>query len=147
MKKVVFCFLIFSFLFFLKASAPLSGAETKDPAAAVKKFFRDLKKEKFSDAFEDIFKHSFVLDEDKDKPKNLARQVKVAVKGRGEITGHEQVRAKSIGASLYGLVYILKFEDKLPLRWSFLFYKHKDKWTLVDVVYDDRIMELLTEKQ
>jgi hypothetical protein len=149
MKKPVARFLIFSSLFFiLNSSTPALGAEASEAISAVNKFFSNLKRGKVKEACEKIFEDSsLVLEKEKDKPKTLAKKVEATLKGLEKISGHEQVGSKNISNSLYGLIYILKFDKSLPLRWYFLYYKHKGKWMLADLRYDDRIMELLTESE
>jgi hypothetical protein len=148
MKNFVRYSLVLSSLFFiLSSNAPVLGVEASEVKSEVVKFFSSLKREKVKDAFIKIFEGSLVLDKEKDKPKILARKAETTLKGRGKIIGYEQVEAKNISKSLYGVVYILTFKESFPLCWYFLYYKHKGKWMLMDLHYDDKIMELLTKSE
>src|ERR1051326_4702589 len=56
----------------------------------------------------------------------------------GKPVGAEFVAEKNLGKSLYGVLYLQKFE-KHALRWRFVFYSASGKWTLNAVNFDDKI--------
>jgi len=62
----------------------------------------------------------------------------------GKPIGAEFVAERSLGKSLYNVVYLQKFE-KHAMRWRFLFYNASGKWTLDAINFDDKIQLLFGE--
>lgn len=62
----------------------------------------------------------------------------------GKVIGAEFVAERSLGKSLYQVVYLQKFE-KHAMRWRFLFYSVNGKWMLDALNYDDKIHLLFGE--
>jgi hypothetical protein len=59
----------------------------------------------------------------------------------GATIGTEFVREDAVGASLFRVIQIQKFE-KHPMRWAFYFYKGKEGWLLNTFRTDDVIQQL-----
>ena len=62
----------------------------------------------------------------------------------GKPLGAEFVADKTLGRSLYGILYLQKFE-KHAMRWRFVFYRASGKWMLDAISFDDKIQLLFGE--
>jgi hypothetical protein len=62
----------------------------------------------------------------------------------GKMLGAEFVAERSLGKSLYQVLYLQKFE-KHAMRWRFIFYSANGKWMLDAMNFDDKIQLLFGE--
>jgi hypothetical protein len=62
----------------------------------------------------------------------------------GKMLGTEFVAERSLGKSLYQVLYLQKFE-KHAMRWRFIFYSANGKWMLDAMNFDDKIQLLFGE--
>jgi hypothetical protein len=62
----------------------------------------------------------------------------------GKMLGAEFVAERSLGKSLYQVLYLQKFE-KHAMRWRFIFYNASGKWMLDALNFDDKIQLLFGE--
>ncbi|WP_375238099.1 hypothetical protein [Aurantibacter sp.] len=62
----------------------------------------------------------------------------------GEYYGYEEIVQNSIGEKYKLVSYIVKY-DRQPLRFTFIFYKPKDKWQVQNFRFDDNLSDELTE--
>lgn len=60
----------------------------------------------------------------------------------GKYYGYEPIARKSLGTSYVLMSYLIKF-DRQPFRFTFQFYKPKDKWVLQAFQFDDSFDEEL----
>ncbi|HSZ31825.1 MAG TPA: hypothetical protein VK772_00865 [Puia sp.] len=75
---------------------------------------------------------------------DLENKVKDLPRVVGEYLGYELLTEKTAGANIKIVIYIVRFERE-PMRFTFLFYKPKDKWQVNNFSYDENIDEDLKE--
>lgn len=59
----------------------------------------------------------------------------------GKILGYAFVREEDVGDFLVRYTYVERRENH-PLRWTFIFYRSKDKWWMDSAAWDDKVSEL-----
>ena len=69
------------------------------------------------------------------------QQMTAATPRYGKPIGYEFIRQAAVGESLVRLTYLQKFERYL-CRWTFTFYKPRDRWLLTDFKWDSQTQAL-----
>jgi len=62
----------------------------------------------------------------------------------GKYYGYELIVEKKLGESYILLSYLVKF-DRQPIRYTFQFYKPKDKWSIYSFQFDGSIDDEIEE--
>ena len=105
-------------------------------------FFNKYKEGSPSDAIDYIFgtNQSFMPEQIAE----LKNKLTTATLATGNFNGTELITTKKTSDSLIFYSYLVK-HDKQPLRFTFIFYKPKDKWVLYKFKFDDQVDAELEE--
>ncbi|CAL2102228.1 protein of unknown function [Tenacibaculum sp. 190130A14a] len=85
-----------------------------------------------------------MIDRNKDGIENVKSQLTNFLGLVGDYYGHEKITDKSIGKSYKLVSYMVKY-DRQPIRFTFVFYKPKDKWQVQNFRFDDNLDDELRE--
>jgi hypothetical protein len=88
--------------------------------------------------------NSWMVDRNKDGIENVKTQLTSFLGLVGEYYGYEKITEKSVGESYKLVSYMIKY-DRQPVRFTFVFYKPKDKWQVQNFQYDDNLDDELEE--
>ena len=113
------------------------------PNEIIDLFFLALKAGQIDAAYDALVRDTIIADR-KDDVSNLKARTKQAVDNYGPINGYEVVDEQTVGTALFRRTCI-SFNEDLPLRWRFYFYKSDGAWRLVDLRIDDALVELFED--
>ncbi|REG86027.1 hypothetical protein [Winogradskyella sediminis] len=88
--------------------------------------------------------NKWMIDRNKDRIENVKTQLTSFLGLVGDYYGYEKVTEKSVGESYKLVSYMIKY-DRQPVRFTFVFYKPKDKWQVQNFQYDDNLDDELEE--
>ena len=86
----------------------------------------------------------WMIDRNKDGIENVKTQLTSFLGLVGDYYGYEKITEKSVGESYKLVSYMIKY-DRQPVRFTFVFYKPKDKWQVQNFQYDDNLDDELEE--
>ena len=135
MKKLTILFTIL-----IPLSLQAAELDSKDTARnLVKNVMSEIAKNNTIEGVSCLKPYSVIPDEEFD---TIIEQLKIQSpkinKRFGNVTGIEFITEEEVGESLFRIIYIQKFE-RYVMRWSFYFYKPKDKWVIITLFTDDKI--------
>lgn len=96
------------------------------------------------EAVDYIFGTNKWMDRNKDAIQNVKTQLSSFLGLVGDYYGYEKITEKSIGDSYKLVSYMVKY-DRQPIRFTFVFYKPKEKWQVQNFQFDDSLDEELEE--
>ena len=88
--------------------------------------------------------NKWMIDRNKDGIENVKTQLTSFLGLVGDYYGYEKITEKSVGESYKLVSYMIKY-DRQPVRFTFVFYKPKDKWQVQNFQYDDNLDDELEE--
>ena len=88
--------------------------------------------------------NKWMMDRNKDGIENVKTQLTSFLGLVGDYYGYEKITEKSVGESYKLVSYMIKY-DRQPVRFTFVFYKPKDKWQVQNFQYDDNLNDELEE--
>jgi len=88
--------------------------------------------------------NKWMIDRNKDGIENVKNQLTNFLGLVGDYYGYEKITEKSVGESYKLVSYMIKY-DRQPVRFTFVFYKPKDKWQVQNFQYDDKLDDELEE--
>ena len=88
--------------------------------------------------------NKWMMDRNKDGIENVKTQLTSFLGLVGDYYGYEKITEKSVGESYKLVSYMIKY-DRQPVRFTFVFYKPKDKWQVQNFQYDDNLDDELEE--
>ena len=88
--------------------------------------------------------NKWMMDRNKDGIENVKTQLTSFLGLVGDYYGYEKITEKSVGESYKLVSYMIKY-DRQPVRFTFVFYKPKDKWQVQNFQYDDNLYDELKE--
>lgn len=88
--------------------------------------------------------NKWMIDRNKDGIENVKNQLTNFLGLVGDYYGYEKITEKSVGKSYKLESYMIKY-DRQPVRFTFVFYKPKDKWQVQNFQYDDKLDDELEE--
>jgi hypothetical protein len=88
--------------------------------------------------------NKWMIERNKDGIENVKTQLTSFLGLVGTYYGYEKITEKNIGKSYKLLSYMIKY-DRQPMRFTFIFYKPKDKWQLQNFQFDDNLDDELEE--
>ena len=107
-------------------------------------FFKTYEKSPLN-AVDDVFAtNKWMMERNKDGIENIKTQLTSFLGLVGEYYGYEKITEKSVGKSFKLVSYMIKY-DRQPMRFTFVFYKPKDKWQVQNFQYDDNLDDELEE--
>lgn len=88
--------------------------------------------------------NKWMIDRNKDGIENVKSQLTNFLGLVGDYYGYEKITEKSVGKSFRLISYMIKY-DRQPMRFTFVFYKPKDKWQVQNFQFDDNLDDELEE--
>jgi len=88
--------------------------------------------------------NKWMIDRNKDGIENVKSQLTNFLGLVGDYYGYEKITEKSVGKSFRLISYMIKY-DRQPIRFTFVFYKPKDKWQIQNFQFDDNLDDELQE--
>jgi hypothetical protein len=88
--------------------------------------------------------NKWMIDRNKDGIENVKSQLTNFLELVGDYYGYEKITEKSVGKSFKLISYMIKY-DRQPMRFTFVFYKPKDKWQVQNFQFDDNLDDELEE--
>lgn len=135
-KVIAVAMLIFTSNIILKAQT--TTEEITD------QFFKTYKKAPL-EAVDYVFgTNKWMTERNKDGIDNVKNQLSSFLSLVGDYYGYEKITEKRIGESFKLVSYLVKY-DRQPVRFTFVFYKPKDKWQIQNFQYDDNLDDELEE--
>lgn len=96
------------------------------------------------EAVDYIFNTNKWMERNQDAIQNVKTQLTSFLGLVGDLYGHERITEKNIGESYKLVSYMVKY-DRQPIRFTFIFYKPKDKWQVQNFKFDDSLDSELEE--
>jgi len=110
-------------------------------AVSLDKFFMSLKKGEYAPAYEN-FLAGTRLGQQKEKMSVLISKTQEAFGIYGAMNDYEIFDNYSIGSNVMVLTYLSRHSVQ-PLRWRFIFYRPDKTWGLINMGFDDVLLDLL----
>jgi hypothetical protein len=140
MKKLLSKLALLGFLFALISYKSIGQTTTKE---ITDKYF-NLYSTDPQKAVEYGFSTDKWFDKKQDGVSNLKNKLKDLIELVGEYEGYELLSEKTAGSNIKMSTYIVRYERE-PIRFTFLFYKPKDKWQVNNFSFDEDIDKDLEE--
>jgi len=116
-----------------------------NPSAAlaepIDKFFKTLKTGDYAAAYE-AFLAGTRLGAQKEKMSVFVSKTQEAFGIYGKLNDYEIFDNYSVGSNVIVLTYLSR-HDVQPLRWRFIFYRPDKTWTLINMGFDDVLLDML----
>lgn len=121
-----------------------SSFAQSDPQKLIDEFFSRYKSKSPTDAVDYIFSTNKWMNDSKDAIENVKFKLNNTVKQIGTYYGFNLIAKKTVGDHLSLYTFLIRY-DRQPLRFTMLFYKANEQWSLYTFSYDDSIDEELKE--
>ncbi len=116
-----------------------------DPPAAIAgpidKFFNGLKAGDYANAYETFLAGSS-LGQQKEKMSAIISKTQVAFGLYGGLYDYEIFDNYSVGSNILVLTYLSRHSTQ-PLRWRFIYYRPQKTWVLINMGFDDVLLDML----
>lgn len=110
-------------------------------AVPIDRFFKTLKSGDYSAAYETFLAGSR-LGTQKDKESAIISKTQAAFGIYGGLRDDEVFDNYSIGSNVLVLTYLSR-HDEQPLRWRFIYYRADKNWKLINMGFDDVLLDML----
>jgi hypothetical protein len=110
-------------------------------AVPIDKFFKTLKTGDYAAAYE-TFLAGTRLGSQKEKMSVFVSKTQEAFGIYGKLNDYEIFDNYSVGSNVIVLTYLSR-HDVQPLRWRFIFYRPDKTWTLINMGFDDVLLDML----
>ncbi len=110
-------------------------------AGSIDKFFKTLKTGDYASAYEG-FLNGTRLGAQKEKMSVFVSKTQEAFGIYGKLNDYEVFDNYSVGSNVLVLTYLSR-HDLQPLRWRFIFYRPDKQWTLINMGFDDVLLDML----
>jgi hypothetical protein len=110
-------------------------------AGQIDKFFKGLKAGDYANSYE-TFLAGTRLGEQKEKMSVFISKTQEAFGLYGKLNDYEIFDNYSIGSNVLVLTYLSR-HDVQPLRWRFIFYRPDKTWGLINMGFDDVLLDML----
>ena len=107
----------------------------------IDKFFKTLKTGDYANAYEG-FLAGTRLGAQKEKMSVFVSKTQEAFGIYGKLNDYEVFDNYSVGSNVLVLTYLSR-HDLQPLRWRFIFYRPDKQWTLINMGFDDVLLDML----
>ena len=134
-------FFLACLIFFISSSLFAQEAGRNVPAEKSVTFLQQIMAGEIEKAYDQVFQGTTIL---KDKPQAieyLKKQTTSEITMYGNLLGYEFVSQKLFGNSVIREMYFLKTE-KVPIVFTFYYYKTSADWTLTKISFDDDLKVL-----
>jgi len=112
-----------------------------DIARPIDTFFKGLKSGDYSSSYE-TFLAGTRLGAQKEKMSVFISKTQEAFGLYGKLHDYEIFDNYSVGSNVLVLTYLSR-HDVQPLRWRFIFYRPEKSWTLINMGFDDVLLDML----
>jgi hypothetical protein len=112
-----------------------------DIAGPIDTFFKGLKAGEYANAYE-TFLAGTRLGSQKEKMSVFISKTQEAFGLYGKLNDYEIFDNYSVGSNVIVLTYLSR-HDIQPLRWRFIFYRPDKSWTLINMGFDDVLLDML----
>jgi hypothetical protein len=112
-----------------------------DIAGPIDKFFKGLKAGNYADSYE-TFLAGTRLGAQKEKMSVFISKTQEAFGIYGKLNDYEIFDNYSVGSNVVVLTYLSR-HDVQPLRWRFIFYRADKTWGLINMGFDDVLLDML----
>ena len=113
-------------------------AELAEP---IDRFFKGLKAGNYADSYE-VFLAGTRLGAQKEKMSVFISKTQEAFGLYGKLNDYEIFDNYSVGSNVLVLTYLSR-HDVQPLRWRFIFYRPDKTWGLINMGFDDVLLDML----
>jgi hypothetical protein len=113
----------------------------EDIAGPIDKFFNGLKSGDYADAYENFLAGSR-LGAQKEKMSAMISRTADGFGIYGKMNDYEIYDNYAIGSNVLVLTYLAR-HDVQPLRWRFIYYRPDRTWHLINMGFDDFLLDLL----
>ena len=120
---------------------PNATNPSADLAGPIDTFFKTLKKGDYAAAYETFLTGSR-LGAQKEKMSVFVSKTQEAFGLYGKLNDYEIFDNYSVGSNVIVLTYLSR-HDVQPLRWRFIFYRPDKTWTLINMGFDDVLLDML----
>ena len=111
----------------------------------IKDFFGIYKDEGSESALDMLFStNSWMVSRSQDDIENIKLQLSGVTNIAGAYFGYESITQKKVGESLKLYSYLVKY-DRIPIRFTFTFYRPDNEWMIFNFQYDQNLMDELEE--
>jgi hypothetical protein len=110
-------------------------------AVPIDKFFKGLKAGDYASSYE-MFLAGTRLGAQKEKMSVFVSKTQEAFGIYGKLNDYEVFDNYSVGSNVIVLTYLSR-HDVQPLRWRFIFYRPDKSWTLINMGFDDVLLDML----
>ena len=110
-------------------------------AGSIDKFFKGLKAGDYANSYE-IFLAGTRLGAQKEKMSVFISKTQEAFGLYGKLNDYEIFDNYSVGSNVLVLTYLSR-HDVQPLRWRFIFYRPDKTWGLINMGFDDVLLDML----
>ncbi len=110
-------------------------------AAMIDQFFKQLKVGNYPVAYDNFLSGS-PMGAQTEKKSLFISKTEEAFGIYGEFTDYELYDNYTIGSNVYILTYLTRHE-KQPLRWRFVFYRPDKTWRVINMGFDDVLLDML----
>ena len=112
-----------------------------DIAGPIDTFFKGLKSGDYASSYE-TFLAGTRLGAQKEKMSVFISKTQEAFGLYGKLHDYEIFDNYSVGSNVLVLTYLSR-HDVQPLRWRFIFYRPEKSWTLINMGFDDVLLDML----
>jgi len=120
---------------------PNPTAPPAEIAAAIDTFFKGLKAGDYANSYE-TFLAGTRLGSQKEKMSAMISRTEEGFGLYGKMNDYEIYDNYSIGSNVLVLTYLAR-HDVQPLRWRFIFYRPDKTWHLINMGFDDFLLDML----
>jgi len=120
---------------------PNPTAPPAELAAPIDKFFKTLKAGDYPNAYE-TFLAGTRIGAQKEKMSVFISKTQEAFGIYGKLNDYEIYDNYSVGSNVVVLTYLTR-HDLQPLRWRFIFYRPDKQWGLINMGFDDVLLDML----
>jgi hypothetical protein len=110
-------------------------------AGTIDKFFKGLKAGNYADSYE-TFLNGTRLGAQKPKMSTFISKTQEAFGIYGKLNDYEIFDNYSVGSNVIVLTYLTR-HDLQPLRWRFIYYRADKNWLLINMGFDDFLLDML----
>jgi len=137
----VFLFLVFLFVLLFVVTLIFAAtniyASNDIPVKKTERFLKTVMKGDIDKAYDNMFAGTALAEFQPAQIQFLKNQTKSGLLLYGEILGYEVIHNEQLSPSLTRVVYLLK-QEKNATVWFFYYYKATDKWSPVQISFNDQ---------
>lgn len=114
-----------------------SAKKLSTPDTIITAFFKKLQTGTIEESYSTLFEGSSIAKEKPQATQAVIAQTRAAFGLYGKIVRWEKVSETDFGKSLKKITYFMV--TKYPVAWEFYFWKAEDRWSIVNVKFNDQV--------